>query len=60
MFVDILRTCGNNGEGLGHWESEIIGRFVVFILQVKCVTCWAGSKGLYALSLIPSAFRDVH
>jgi hypothetical protein len=45
MFIDILRTGGNNGEGLGHWESEIIGRFVVFILQVKCVTCWAGSKG---------------
>jgi hypothetical protein len=35
MFIDTLRTSGNNVEGLGHWESEIIGRFVVFILQTE-------------------------
>jgi hypothetical protein len=35
MFIDTLRTSGNNVEGLGHWESDIIGRFVVFILQTE-------------------------
>jgi hypothetical protein len=35
MFIDTLRTAGNNVEGLGLWESEIIGRFVVFILQTE-------------------------
>jgi hypothetical protein len=35
MFIDTLRTAGNNVEGPGHWESEIIGRFVVFILQTE-------------------------
>jgi hypothetical protein len=57
MFIDTLRTAGNNVEGLGLWESEIIGRFVVFILQTEVSLVVLEARVVY---FILGACRDVH